>query len=43
MEMLVRTRAGAVAMIAFLHYDVSNIPTEPLSLSLQRQVDDSNP
>ena len=34
---------GIQCLIAFLHYDVSNIPTEPLSLSLQRQVDDSNP
>lgn len=32
---------GIQFLIAFLHYDVSNVPTEPLSLSLQTQEQDA--
>lgn len=32
---------GIQFLIAFLHYDVSNVPTEPLSLSLQTQEQDT--
>ena len=32
---------GIQCLIAFLHYDVSNLPTEPLSLSLADAPTDS--
>lgn len=34
---------GMQCLIAFLHYDVSNLPTEPLSLSLETRTDDTGP
>lgn len=34
---------GIQCLIAFLHYDVSNLPTEPLSLSLETPAEDTGP
>jgi len=30
---------GIQFLIAFLHFDVSNVPTEPLSISLNESID----
>lgn len=34
---------GVQCLIAFLHYDVSNLPTEPLSLSLETHEENTGP